>query len=266
MSTRFENIWITGASSGIGKALAVSFAARGANLVLTARRLDKLEEVKRECGLDGDRIFLLPGDLSELSSIPAMAKKAQEKFGSIDLLVNNAGLSQRSKVIDTDIKVYEYLLRVNVLASISLTKSVLPGMLERKKGHIAVVTSIAGKFGTPLRSGYAAAKHGLHGFYCSLRGEVRDDNIRVSIIVPGFVKTEISQNALMGNGDAYGKMDENQAFGQSPEDCARDIIKGLLGGKGEFYVGMNGKAWMGLFLRKIFPGILDKLLSRVKVT
>lgn len=259
-------VWITGASSGIGRALALEYARRGWKLILTSRREDKLQEVKRSCEGGGDGICILPADLSDLDGIPDLAGRAEACFGRVDLLINNAGRSQRSLVLETGMDVYEQLLRLDVLSTIALTKSVLPGMIARKTGHIAAVSSIAGKFGAPLRSGYSAAKFSLHGFYDSLRNEVWEDNIAVSVIVPAFVKTDISVNAVTADGSSYGKLDQNQAEGASPEECARQIANNLNKKKREFFVGMNGRARLALFLSRYFPGLLSRILRTARPT
>jgi len=259
-------VWITGASSGIGRALAYEYSRLGWKLILTSRREEKLEEVKRSCEGGENRVCVLPADLSDLAGIPLLVSKAEACFGRIDLLINNAGRSQRSLVSETGMDVYEELLRLDVLSTIAMTKGVLPGMTSRKKGHIAVVSSIAGKFGAPLRSGYSAAKFSLHGFYDSLRNEVWEHNISVSIIVPAFVKTDISINAATADGSSYGKMDQNQAEGDSPEKCARQIVKKLKKKKREFFVGMNGRARLALFLSRYFPALLTRILRSARPT
>jgi short-subunit dehydrogenase len=258
--------WITGASSGIGCALAVEYARLGWKVILTSRREEKLQEVKGICAAEDDRVAVLPADLTDLAGIPKVVEKAEALFGKIDLLINNAGQSQRSTVVETEMDVYEHILRLDLLAAIALTKGVLPGMLSRKTGHIAAVTSVAGKFGAPLRSGYSAAKFSLHGFFDALRLEVWKDNIAVSLIVPAFVKTDISMNALTGDGNPYGTMDQNQEEGMSPEDCAKQIVRGLRKKKREFYVALNGRARFALFLNRYFPGLLARILRTARAT
>ena len=194
-------VWITGASSGIGEALAARFARENARVVLSARRQPELERVRQHCidaGAAPENMLALPLDVTDLPSLPVAADHVISHFGQIDLLINNAGLSQRSLCKDTDLSVYQTLLDVDVMGQIALTKAVLPHMLERQSGHLAVTASVAGKVGVPLRTGYCAAKHAVMGFFDALRAEVEDDGILVSTITPGFIRTDISRNAPGG--------------------------------------------------------------------
>lgn len=263
----FKNkvIWITGASSGIGEALAVAFAGEGARLVLSARRENELDRVAGRCqeaGLPEQEVMVLPLDISDTDALPAATDKVLTRFGQIDLLINNAGLSQRSLCKDTDISVYKKLLDVDVLGQIALTKAVLPHMLERQSGHIAATASVAGKVGAPKRTGYCAAKHAVMGFFDALRAEVEDSGITVSTIVPGFIKTPISINALAGNGEAFGKTDENIAGGMDVDDCAKVIVAGLAKGKREIPVG-KGKEMSALWLKRLSPGLMFQITKRI---
>jgi len=182
-------VWITGASSGIGEALAARFARENARVVLSARRQPELERVRQHCidaGAAPENMLVLPLDVTDLPSLPVAADHVISHFGQIDLLINNAGLSQRSLCKDTELSVYQKLLDVDVMGQIALTKAVLPHMLERQSGHLAVTASVAGKVGVPLRTGYCAAKHAVMGFFDALRAEVEDDGILVSTITPGL--------------------------------------------------------------------------------
>lgn len=266
-------VWITGASSGIGRALATAFALEGASLILSARNISALEETAAGIlrattlvGEHGSAIHILPLDIENLDALPAAAGEAEKFFGRVDVLINNAGLSQRSLFMEMEPAVIEKLLKINLLSQIRLTGAVLPGMTRRGGGLIAGVTSIVGKFGSPMRTVYSAAKHGLHGFYDSLRAEVRGKSVHVVTVVPGFVRTDISKHALTGEGVARNIMDQNQEKGVSPELCARQIVLGLKRGKEEIYCGMNGKARASLFLRKWLPGTFRKIIAKVKVT
>ena len=184
-----QTVWITGASSGIGEALAKEFAGHGANLVLSARSKDKLEQVASTC--PDVSVLVLPLDVTDESQMSPAIKQVIERFGSIDLLINNAGISQRSTAIETTMETYRTIFEVDVFGQIALTKHVLPIMIEQASGHIAVTASVAGKMGVPFRTGYCAAKHAVMGFFDALRAEVADHNILVSTIVPGFIHTNI---------------------------------------------------------------------------
>lgn len=259
-------VWITGASSGIGEALAVAFAREGARLVLSARREAELERVRNRCvetGLaNADDALVLPLDVTDHDAMPGAVERVLEAFGRIDLLVNNAGISQRSKAVDTDMAVYRRLFEIDVLGQIALTKAVLPVMLEQESGHIAVTASVAGKVGAPYRTGYCAAKHAVMGFFDALRTEVVDQGIRVTTIVPGFVRTDISKAAITGSGEAFGRTDRNIAEGMDPDEAARRILSGIRKGKMEIPVG-EGLEMHALWLKRFFPGLVLRLANKV---
>ncbi|MFN3690143.1 MAG: SDR family oxidoreductase [Fimbriimonadales bacterium] len=261
---RFRNkvVWITGASSGIGEALAYAFSREGAHLILTARRRDRLEAVKSACGGDG-KILLLPFDVTDYAFHPTAVAAAIEHFGQVDILINNAGISQRSLVLETDFSVVRRIMEVNYFSVISLTKTVLPYMIERGSGHIAVVSSLLGKFSTPRQSAYCASKHALHGYFDSLRTEVYDQGIRITLICPGFVRTEVSLHALRGDGQEYGVLDNRIAQGMPAAVCARHILNALHKGKEEVYIARYEK--IALYLKRFAPGLLSKLMRRVKL-
>lgn len=257
---KFENkvVWITGASSGIGEATAYQFAKEGAKLILSARREDELLRVKQNTGLPADAVFILPIDVEKIDEIPQKAKQAIEHFGKIDVLFNNAGISQRGSVLETDMAVYQKIMNLNFFGVIALTKAVLPFMQQQKSGNIAVTSSISGKLATPMRSGYCASKHALHGFFDALRSEIYQDNISVTLICPGYIHTNISYNAVAADGSKFGKMDENQANGMSPEECASRIVEAIYKQKEEVYMG--GKEVLGVYLKRFFPRILSKIV------
>lgn len=259
-------VWITGASSGIGEALAVEMGRRGAALVLSSRRRDRLIEVGGKCGIADEKLFLLPLDLADIDSLPEKANMAETAFGRIDILINNAGVSQRSKVSETEITVIKKIIDVNFLSGVVLTKEVLTGMLARRAGHIVAVSSIVAKFSTPLRAAYCASKHALHGFYNALRAEVKEGGVDVTLIVPAFVKTGISVNALLGDGSAYGAMDKNQERGISPGECARKILHSIEKKKREVYVGMDFKARTALFVSSFSPVLFERIITRARIT
>ncbi len=232
-------VWITGASSGIGAALAREASRRGARVVLSARRRDALDAVKQACENQGaaDDLLVVPLDVEDHAAMPAAVRAVLEQFGRIDLLVNNAGMSQRSLCLDTDLAVYRKLLDVDVLGQIALTKAVLPTMVEQGSGHLAVTSSVAGKVGAPLRTGYCAAKHAVMGFFDALRVEVAHLNLHVHTIVPGSIRTAVAHNALNGSGAPTGQADEAIEAGMDVDDCAREIADALAAGTEEIPVG-----------------------------
>jgi short-subunit dehydrogenase len=192
-------IWITGASSGIGKALALALSQYNCHLILSSRRKEALDAVKLQCK-NPEQVAVLPFDLADYENLKPIALNAIQIFGTVDLLINNGGISQRSLVIDTDISVDEKLIAVDYLGPVALSKALLPHFVERQSGHFVTVTSLMGKFSSPYRSGYCGAKHALHGFFDALRLEHAKDTIKVTMICPGFVNTDVSKNALIGDG------------------------------------------------------------------
>lgn len=259
-----RTIWITGASSGIGEALAYALARRGAKLVLSARRKEELERVKGNCISEAQpNIRILPLDITQTSTLKLSTEAAIQIFGNIDIMIHNAGVSQRSLIAETSLEVDRRLMDINYFGAIALTKYLLPHFISRKSGHFVVVSSITGKFGTPYRSGYAASKHALHGFFDALRAEHFKDNIRVTMICPGFVHTPITLAALTGDGTPLNKMDEAQYNGMPAEQCAEKIVKAIEKKREEVYIG--GREVLGVYLKRFVPSIFSKLIRKVAV-
>lgn len=248
-------VWITGASSGIGEAMALAFAKEGARLVLTARREDELRRVKEITGLPETSVLVLPMDVTQFDKAQGAAEQVISHFGRIDVMVHNAGVSQRSYVNDTALDVYQKLMNVNFFSTVALTKAVLPYMIRQKSGHFIVISSVAGKIGTIMRSGYNAAKHALHGFYDSLRAEGYSDNIKVTTVCPGYIRTNISLNAMDASGSKFGKMDSNQAKGIPAEECARRILDAVKKDKKEIYIA-GFKEVAAIYLKRFLPNLL----------
>lgn len=256
-------VWITGASSGIGAALAREAGRRGARLVLSARREAALEDVKAQCLADGaGEVLVLPLDVADESAMPAAVEAVTGAFGRIDLLVNNAGLSQRSLCLDTDMSVYRKLIEVDLLGQIALTKQVLPVMVEQGHGTLAVTSSVAGKVGAPLRTGYCAAKHGVMGFFDALRVEVAHLGLNVTTIVPGSIRTSVAHNALSGDGSLHAEADEAIEEGMDVEACAREIADGFAAGVEEINVG-TGPEMQLLDLKRQDPTGTFRLLEEM---
>lgn len=254
-----STVWITGASSGIGEALAVEFSKYGANLVLSARREEVLYDVAKRCG--SATTLIVPLDVTNEKQISEATKTVLDRFGRVDLLINNAGISQRSLAIDTQMETYRKIFDVDVFGQIALTKAVLPSMIENQSGHIAVTASVAGKMGVPFRTGYCGAKHAVMGFYDALRAEVDHHGIHVSTIVPGFIQTAISENAVSGDGSKFGGADRDISGGMQAEECAKVIVKGLCKQKPEIPVG-KGMEMHALWIKRFFPNFLFKLMLK----
>lgn len=259
-----KTIWITGASSGIGEACAHAFAREKANLILTATRTDRLAEVQQECIRLGAQCKILPYDLSSLEDIDVLTDKALAAFGPIDIVFLNAGISQRSKTAETDFVVDRKVMDVNFFAPVKITKRLLPKMIENGGGTIAVTSSISGKFGFPLRSAYASSKFALYGFFETVQAEYYDDNIRVVMVCPGRVKTNISFNALEGDGSLHGQMDAGQDKGITAEKAARKIVQAIHRQKPEVLVG--GKELLMVFIKRFFPGLSRRIVRKIKAT
>lgn len=253
-------IWITGASSGIGEALALQFAKQEARLILSARREDELKRVGALTKLPELDLMILPFDLSDTKNASGLTAQVMNKFGRIDILINNGGYSQRSEAIETAIEIDRQLMEVNYFSYVALTKAVLPYMKRQKSGHIIAVSSIAGKFGFYLRSSYSAAKHALHGFYESLRLETEAMGIKTMIVCPGKIKTNVSFNAVTSTGVPHNKMDESHEEALSAEACADQIINGILKNKEEIYIG--GKEILMVKIKRFFPKLFSKLIRK----
>jgi short-subunit dehydrogenase len=258
----FKNkvVWITGASSGIGEAAAFEFAKHGAKLILSARRESELMRVAKNCFLPEENFLILPFDLNEISSFSLLTDKVISKFGRIDYLFNNGGFSQRSEAINTPLDIDRKIMEVNYFANISLSKAVLPFMIKQNSGHIIVISSIAGKFGFYLRSSYSAAKHALNGFYESLRLENEKKGIKILIVSPGKIKTNISINAISEDGNKHNKIDESHVNCMSAEECVIEIIKGILKNKEEILVG--GKELHAVRLKRFLPQLFRNIIRK----
>lgn len=259
-----KTIWVTGASSGIGEACAYLFAQQSANLILTATRKEKLLNVQQKCMELGAKCEILPFDLSEIEQLDDLTHQALSLFGEIDILFLNAGISQRAKTIDTDFSVDKKIMDVNFFAPVKITKQILPKMIENGGGTIAVTTSISGKFGFPLRSAYASSKFALYGFFETVQAEYYDDNIRVVMVCPGRVRTNISFNALEADGTKHARMDDGQAGGISSEKAARKIVRAIRKQKPEVLVG--GKELLMVYIKRFLPGIVRRMVRKIKAT
>lgn len=262
MSSFFENkvIWITGASSGLGEALAVECAKEKSRLILSARRESELERVKKECSkfIAAENIFILPLDVAELSNVSEAVQKVAQKFGKIDVLINNAGVVQRSYVIDTPVELERKIMEINYFGSVILSKAVLPVMQKQKSGNIVAISSVMGKMGFPGRSSYSAAKHALHGYFETLRIEEKRNGINVHIICPGYIKTNVSLNAVTAKGERYGKMDKGQEKGMNPNVAARKVMHAIRTNRFETFFG--GKELIAISVKRLFPSLFYKLI------
>jgi short-subunit dehydrogenase len=260
MNFQDQRVWITGASSGIGEALARAFHQAGARLILSARREDELKRVQTECGGE-PKTRVLPMDVTNAEALPEKTQTALSIFGGIDILILNAGITQRSRTRETDESVYRRLMEVNFFAPEAMARAVLPSMLAQKSGHIAVISSVAGKFGVPMRSGYSATKFALHGFFEALRAEEERNGIHVTMICPGYIRTDISLSALRGDGRKHAKMDAELARGMPADKCAEQILKGIARQKKEIVVAAPREKSL-VYIKRFFPNVFARMIGR----
>ncbi len=260
MPSLFQNkvAWITGASSGIGEALALELARQGALLVLSARRTDELQRVACLTNLTDTSVLVLPMDMTDEASFAAHVQTVLARFGHIDYVFQNAGITQRGTVADTDFAVYRQLMELNFFGVVGFTKAVLPTLLAQKSGHFVVTSSVAGKIGVKVRSGYCASKHALHGFFDSLRAETHASGLRVTIVCPGYIRTPISLSALDAQGKKHNKMDTGQAQGMDAAVFAKKLVRAVAHNREEVYIG--GPEVYGIYLKRLWPGILSRIL------
>ncbi len=254
--------WITGASSGIGKSLAELVIDRGGTVVLSGRNEKALSQLAEKYSDAKERVFVLPFDLATLDNdASALVEKVVRRFGRIDYLVNNGGISQRSLAAETPVTVDRKVFEINFFGNITLAKAVLPVMIKQGGGNISATSSVVGKFGFPLRSAYAASKHALHGFYESLRAENYEYNIKVSMIIPGRINTNVSVNAVTKDGKAHGQMDPGQAKGMPADIAARKILRGILAGRKEILVGKFDL--LMIYIRRFLPPLFYFLARKI---
>ena len=264
MNLKNKIIWITGASSGIGKSLAIALSKLDTKLILSSRNESTLNEVKTLCE-NPETIKILPLDLEDYSKFDKTVSEAISFFGKIDILVNNGGISQRSLAIDTTIEVDKLIMDINYTGTVALSKALLPHFISNNSGHYVITTSVVGKVATPLRSSYSASKHALHGFFDSLRAEIHKHNIDVTLVCPGYVKTNVSMNALTGNGTKQNSMDTATKNGIPADVFSKRMIRAIKKRKKEVVIG-GFKETGSVYLKRFFPSILAKLVRKVNVT
>ena len=257
------SVWITGASSGIGEACAYRYAEEGARLVLTSSSVNRLEPVAARCReLGATEVSILPYDLTCPDGIEALTDKAWDAMKGIDIVMLNAGISQRTNVEDTSMDMVRKIMEINYFAPVAIAKCLLPKMVGRGYGKIAVTTSIAGRFGFPLRCGYSSSKFALYGFFETLQAEYYEKGIRVTLVCPGRVQTNISRYALDKGGKPHGVMDPGQAGGMTAEAAARVITRAIAKEKKEVMVGR--KELLMVYIKRFFPGLCATLARKIK--
>lgn len=257
----FENQcwWVTGASSGIGEGLAKAAAKHGARIILSGRNMTELERVANEIG--ADRTLILPFEVTDFTAIADVVKRATQWAGHVDCLVNNAGISQRSLAADTDFPVYQRIIDVDLLAPIALTQALLPLMIARQSGRLIAISSVAGIVGSPMRSAYSAAKHGIFGYFDSVRAENAHHGISVHVIAPGSIKTNVARNALLADGSRRGESDAAIEAGLSVEAAVEAIIDAVTSGTRELIFAAGVEAHIAK-LRRDDPDALFDMMAR----
>ncbi len=263
---KFENkvIWIAGASSGIGESLVYEFINEGAIVIASAPFKEKLQDVRKNCGEKKEFCHVLHLDMEHQEDFPGLVNTVVASYKKIDILLHVAGISQRALTVDTSMKTTRKIMEINFFGAVALTHAVLPVMISQGFGQIAVITSISGKFGFPLRSTYSASKHALHGYFESLQAELLEKNIYITLVVPGRVHTAISYNALTADGTPWGKMDDGLAGGISTEKAAKKILSAIQKRKKEVLIG--GKELFMVYIKKFFPWLFWKMVSRINPT
>jgi short-subunit dehydrogenase len=262
MNFQDKVVWITGASSGIGEGLVYAFAKEKAKLAISSRNQVELERVKDNCP-SGAVIEIFPLDIADFDQVPRVAEQIIERFGMLDILINNAGISQRELAQDTQLDVDRKLMEVNFLGTVAVTKAVLPTFIRQRFGHIVVMSSVLGKYGAPHRSTYSASKHALHGFFDSLRPELKDYQVDITLLCPGYVRTNVTINALRGDGSPNSVMAESTAAGVDPVKFAEQALKLIQQRKPEAYLG--GKEAFAIYIKRFLPGLHRRIMNRIKL-
>lgn len=261
MDLKNKIVWITGASSGIGEALAYACVNEGAQVVISARREEELKRVAANSKADQKNIFILPLDLENTSAIEEKVDEIIQKFGRIDVLINNSGMGHRTKGVTTPTEIDRRVMEVNFFGTVNLTKVVARHMQKQKSGKLVVIASIMGKYGMPLYSTYAASKHALYGYFESLRQELYHDNVKVLIVSPGFINTDVSTKLLKEDGSAYGIKSDAQEKGMSASDCAKEIVKAIKSNRDHKYVGKY--EIFSVYVKQFFPRMFYRLMRKM---
>lgn len=265
-SLSFRHAWITGASSGIGEALALRLARTGVTLTLSGRAHDRLEAVARRCEAVGATCRTLAFDLGDPAARTESCERLGDDIDTIDLFINNAGVSMRSPAIDAPFALDRAIVEVDFLAGVELAKRLLPGMIAARRGILCTVSSVAGLAPVPLRSAYNAAKAAQLAYFGTLGNELTGTGVSVTTVIAGFVRTNVSQAALTSGGTAWGRLDPNQAGGLDPDRAAELIVGALRRRRRRYWVGMTPKLWAMVGLARCAPRILDRILARAEVT
>ncbi|CAA0092452.1 3-oxoacyl-[acyl-carrier-protein] reductase FabG [Zhongshania aliphaticivorans] len=263
MDINNKTIWITGASSGIGLELCRQLASKGARIILSARRRELLLEVAASLPGGLDRHWVVPLDLANSDNLGGIVQSSLADIGPVHILINNGGISQRSLFIDTDLSVYRQLMEVNYLGTVAMTKALLPGMVAQGQGMVVSVSSVAGKIGSKLRTGYSGSKFAVVGFMDCLRAETAEHGIQCLTVCPGSIQTNIAINALNEHGAAQNKNDDSILNGMSVEKCVQGIVKAMLNNNDEVVVG-KGLSAIAPTIKRFFPALFNKISAKME--
>jgi len=258
-------VWITGGGTGIGLALARAFAHEGAQLILSGRNLSRLETAKQEISANS-KVDIIRIDLEDHDGIEKVFNENIDLVTDVDILVNNAGISQRSLAHDTQFEVYKKLIDINYLGTVRLSLLMLYQFKKKNTGHFVVMSSSAGKFGVPQRTGYSGSKFALHGFFEAMRAEQHESGINITMVCPGFINTDISKNALSADGSKHGILDDGQKKGMSPEKMAVAVLAAIKSNKAEILVGGFKETKMAVWMSRFFPSVFRNMIAKMKVT
>ncbi|MBN1599417.1 MAG: SDR family oxidoreductase [Bacteroidales bacterium] len=264
MDYKEKTVWITGAASGIGRALAVEYAKKQATVILSDRDKENLQATVKECEKLGTKAVYAPFDLAKADEIEKAVNDVLKIYPKINILISNGGISQRSYAIETPVEIDRKIFEINFFGAVTLTKALLPALIADGGGHISVTSSMTGKFGFPLRTAYCASKHAVQGYFEALRAELYDKNVKVTIVSPGRVYTNISINAIDKDGKAHGILDPGQTKGISAEKCARKIMKAIERNKKELWVG--GSEILMIYIRKYMSPLFHVLARKINPT
>ncbi len=262
MQLHHKTILITGATSGIGEALALQLVANNNTLILCARRENELQRVAQLCVAKGSKAATYVMDLSNVQNVTSVAKQVLQHHPAIDVVIHNGGISQRAEGVTTPLDVAQQIMNTNYWGAVALTQALLPSMINRKQGHIIVLSSIAGKFGFYLRSSYSASKFALHGYFESLRLELIQHNIGITMVCPGKIKTNISYNAVTATGANHNQLDPSHANAITADECAIKIIKAVHANKREVFIG--GKELIAVYINRLFPTLFFHFIKKIK--
>jgi len=275
-----KSILVTGASRGLGKSLAHALSTcHPSLLILSARDEAALQEVQQEClqiakkhsktnsaSAASMKVEIVVCDLGDKSSVEKLASTslqlAQQSSGAIDILINNGGISSRSSFLETKLDVDEKLMQVNFFSGAALAKRLVPGMVDKKAGRVIWISSVQGKLGTPYRTSYAASKFAVQGYCEALRSELASSNVSVHVVSPGYIRTNLSLSAVMGDGRAYSKMDETTANGADPDEVAANILNSVTAGETDFVVAATLSAKAAVWLKLLAPSFLESMLVK----